>query len=69
MAGLPHLPRSGSVQQGSQAIRRFAPYSDAQHSAPARAWLRHYCPSNRSMLSAAYLGVSGNKIKPHEAQS
>ena len=32
-------------------------HSDVQHSAPARAWLRHYCPSRRSMLNAAYLGV------------
>ncbi|HOP23611.1 MAG TPA: hypothetical protein PLO83_11810, partial [Gammaproteobacteria bacterium] len=53
--------KTGGVHLISQAIRRVAPHSDAQHSALARAWLRHFCPTNRSMLSAAYLGVSSQK--------
>ena len=37
-------------------------HSDAQHSAPSRAWLRHFCPIRRSMRSAAYLGVRQGKF-------
>jgi hypothetical protein len=36
--------------------RSPAAHSDIQHSAPARVWLRHFCPSIRSTLNAAYLG-------------
>ena len=40
-----------------RSSRSPASHSDAQHSALARAWLRHVCPSKRGVLSVAYLGV------------
>ena len=44
-----------------RSSRSPAAHSDVQHSAPARAWLRHSCPISRSVLNAAYLGVSVKK--------
>lgn len=45
-----------------RSSRSPAAHSDIQHSALARAWLRHCCPSKSSVLNAAYLGVRANKM-------
>ncbi len=37
--------------------KHLTAHSDIQHSALARAWLRHCRPIKRSVLNAAYLGV------------
>jgi putative acetyltransferase len=54
-----HLTRRSS--------RSPAAHSDIQHYASARAWLRHFCPTSRSMLNAAYLGVRLHmEIRPYQ---
>lgn len=42
----------------SRSSHSHAAHWDVQHSAPARAWLRQFSRSKRSVLNAAYLDVS-----------